>query len=57
MPSARAAPSRRAAIASTPEPVPTSSTTASVEVERLQRRQAQPRRRVVPGAEAHRRVR
>ena len=47
-------PSRLAAIARTPEPVPTSMTVRPCEIETLQRREAQPRRRMVPGAEAHR---
>ena len=49
----RLAPSRLAAIARTPDPVPTSSTVLPADIQPLQRIDAQARRGVVTGAEAH----
>ena len=53
MPTDRLAPSRLAAIARTPDPVPTSSTVLPADIQPLQRIDAQARRGMVPGAEAH----
>ena len=55
-PTTDAAPSFAAAIASTPEPVPTSITRRSRQLDALQQRQAQPRRFVMAGAEAGGRI-